>query len=157
MPYSAKLAGVALDSTTGELLEYLHLIKHPIYKAVWGSASGKEVGRLFQGLLGVIEGTDTLCFIAKTQIPKEQMKDEAHVRIVCNKRPEKEDPKRVRIAAAGKVNYLGDCGTPIADLLTMKLLLNSVISTPDEKFFTMDIANSYLNTPFKRKSTCDSS
>ena len=50
-----------------------------------------------------------------------------------------------------KINYPGDCGTPTADLLTVKLLLNSVISTPGAKFMTMDIANFYLMTSLKRK------
>jgi len=33
----------------------------------------------------------------------------------------------------------------------MKLLVNSVISTPGAKFMTMDISNFYLMTPLKRK------
>jgi hypothetical protein len=58
----------------------------------------------------------------------------------------------VRITVGGSlINYPGDCGTPTADLLTVKLLLNSVISTPGAKFMTMDISNFYLNTPLKRK------
>ena len=32
----------------------------------------------------------------------------------------------------------------------MKLLLNSVISTPNAKFMTLDIKNFYLNTPMER-------
>ena len=39
-----------------------------------------------------------------------------------------------------------NCGTPTADLLTMKLLLNSVISTPGAKFMTLKIKDFYLNT-----------
>jgi len=37
-----------------------------------------------------------------------------------------------------------------ADLLTVKLLINSVISTPGARFFTMDIKKLYLNTPMVR-------
>lgn len=103
-------------------------------------------------LPGIVEGTDTLCFVVKEQIPKDRLKDAVHVRIVCNERPEKEDPDRVRITAAGNhINYPGDFGTPTADLLTVKLLLNSIISIAGTKFFTMDISNFYLNTPLKRK------
>ena len=50
---------------------------------------------------------------------------------------------------SNKINYPGNCGTPIADLLTARLLLNSIISTPKAKFMTMDIKNFYLNTPLK--------
>ncbi len=45
------------------------------------------------------------------------------------------------------MHYPGDAGTPTANLLTVKLLLNSIISTPNAKFMTMDIKDFYLNTP----------
>jgi hypothetical protein len=48
------------------------------------------------------------------------------------------------------VNYPGDCGTPTADLLTVKLLLNNIISTPNAKFMTLDLKDFYLMTPMKR-------
>ncbi len=48
------------------------------------------------------------------------------------------------------VNYPGDCGTPTADMLLVKILLNSVISTKGAKFMTADIKNFYLMTPMKR-------
>ena len=48
------------------------------------------------------------------------------------------------------INYPGDCGTPTADLLTVKLLLNSVISTLNAKFMSMDIKDFYLCTPMKQ-------
>ena len=65
-----------------------------------------------------------------------------------NYRPEKGDPYRTRLTVGGNlIVYPGDCGTPIVDLLTVKLLLNSIISTPDAKFMTIDIKNFYLNTP----------
>ena len=64
----------------------------------------------------------------------------------------KEDPIRVCIRVGGNlINYPGDCGTPTADILTVKLLLNSVVSTLGAKFFTMDISNFYLNTPLEKK------
>ena len=46
--------------------------------------------------------------------------------------------------------YPRDCGTPTVELLTVKLLLNSIISSPGAKFLTIDIKNFYLNTPMKR-------
>jgi hypothetical protein len=48
------------------------------------------------------------------------------------------------------VHYPGDAGTPTANLLTVKLLLNSIISTPNAKFMTMDIKDFYLNSPMAR-------
>ena len=47
--------------------------------------------------------------------------------------------------AGGKVTELtpnpDDCGTPTADLLTVKLFLNSMISTPNADFINMDNKN----------------
>jgi hypothetical protein len=54
------------------------------------------------------------------------------------------------VAGGNRVHYPGDAGTPTADLLTVKLLLNSIISTPNAKFMTMDIKDFYLNTPMAR-------
>ena len=48
------------------------------------------------------------------------------------------------------INYPDDCGTPTADLLTVKLMFNSVISTPNTKFMTIDIKDFYLMTPMER-------
>jgi hypothetical protein len=48
------------------------------------------------------------------------------------------------------INYPGDCGTPTADLLTVKLLLNSVISTPYARFMCIDIKDYYLCTPMSQ-------
>jgi hypothetical protein len=45
------------------------------------------------------------------------------------------------------VNYPDDCGTPTADLLTVKLLLNSIISTPNAKFMIIDLKDFYQLTP----------
>jgi hypothetical protein len=45
------------------------------------------------------------------------------------------------------VHYPFNVGTPTANLLTIKLLINSVILTPGAKFFPMDIKNFYLCTP----------
>jgi len=48
------------------------------------------------------------------------------------------------------INYPSNCGTPTADLLTVKLMLNSIISTPNAKFMTIDIKDFYLMTPMNR-------
>jgi hypothetical protein len=72
--------------------------------------------------------------------------------ITCLIRPEKTDePNRTRLGAGGdRVHYPSNAGTPTADQLTVKLLINSVISTPGERFFMMDIKNFYLCTPMTR-------
>ena len=68
-----------------------------------------------------------------------------------NYRPEKVDPYCTRLTVGGNLFvYPGDCGTPTVDFLTVKLLLNSVISTPGAKFMTIDIKDFYLNTHMYR-------
>eukprot|EP00804_Cyclotella_cryptica_P029060 CCRYP_005247-RA/>CCRYP_005247-RA protein AED:0.20 eAED:0.15 QI:0/0/0/1/0/0/4/0/830 len=140
-----------LDTDTGELLEYRHLIKNPKYCTIWKNAYGKELGRLAQGIPGTVKGTNTIVFIAHNEIPPQRRKDVTYGRIVANYRPEKEDPYRIRLTVGGnRITYPGDCGTPTADMLTTKILLNSVISTKGARFMTIDIKDFYLNTPMVR-------
>jgi hypothetical protein len=47
------------------------------------------------------------------------------------------------------VNYPEDCGALTADLITVKLLLNSIISMPHSKFMSLNIEDFYLMTPMK--------
>ncbi len=98
-----------------------------------------------------MEGTGTIAFIRRGDIPDEQQKDTTYAQIVCNERPEKENPNRARLVVGGdRINYPRDVGTPTCDLLTVKFLLNSVISTPGVFFFTMDIKSFYLMIPLKK-------
>jgi hypothetical protein len=48
------------------------------------------------------------------------------------------------------INYPEDVGTPTANLLLIKIFLNSVISMRGAKFAGADLANFYLMTPLKR-------
>ena len=144
-------AGAVLDGATGEMLEYRHLIKHPLHKHTWGPSFSDEVGRLAQGRRGGVEGTNTIFFIPYEQIPADRIKDITYDQIVCNIRPEKDDPYRTRIVAGGNLlNCPFDTGTPTADIITVKLLFNSIVSTPGARFMGIDIKNFYLNTPMER-------
>jgi hypothetical protein len=140
-----------LNEDTGELMEYRHLIKDPKYSTTWRKAYGKELGRLAQGIPGLVQGTNTIVFIAKDDVPTDRRRDVTYGRICANFRPEKEDPHRVRLTVGGnKIHFPGDCGTPTADMLTTKILLNSIISTQGARFMTIDIKDFYLNTPMAR-------
>ena len=136
----------------GELLEYRHLINNPKTKAVWAHSYGNEIGRLAQGMPGRNKGTNTIFFIRRDQVPRDRIKDTTYGLITCLVRPEKlDEPNRTRLVAGGdRVHYPGNAGTPTANLLTVKLLINSIISTPGAKFMTMDIKDFYLNTPMTR-------
>eukprot|EP00804_Cyclotella_cryptica_P024119 CCRYP_007336-RA/>CCRYP_007336-RA protein AED:0.15 eAED:0.19 QI:0/0/0/1/0.33/0.25/4/0/962 len=149
--YPPDMLHAVLNDETGELMEYRHLIANPKYRDTWQNAYGKELGRLAQGLPGIVKGTDTIAFIQRSHVSQDRWKDVTYGRIVANFRPEKEDPYRIRLTVGGnRINYPGDCGTPTADMITVKILLNSVISTLNAKFMTIDIKDFYLNTPMAR-------
>ena len=66
-------------------------------------------------------------------------------------RPDKPDPNFTHLTVRGnRVNYPGECRTPTADLLTIKLLLNSTISTSGACFVNLDIKDFYLMTPMEK-------
>ena len=140
-----------LDQETGELLEYRQLLRHPRFKEVWNRSAADEFGRLAQGIGGRIKGTDTIQFIHKHEVPADRFKDVTYIKFVCSIRTEKKDPYRTRATMGGNlINYPDDVGTPTANLLLIKIFLNSVISTPGARFATADISNFYLMTPLKR-------
>jgi hypothetical protein len=99
-----------------------------------------------------VTGTDTIFFIPKEKVPIARAKDITYGLITCLIRPEKtKEPNRTRlVAGGGRVHYPFNAGTPTADLLTIKLLINSMISTPWATFFMMDIKNFYLCMPMTR-------
>ena len=132
-----------------KLLEYHHLVANPKTRLTWTHSYGNEIGQLAQGMPGWNTGTNTIFFIKRDQIPRDRAKDVTYGLITTLIRPEKiEEPNRTRLMAGGdRVHYPGDAVTPTADLLTVKILLNSIISTPNAKFMTMDIKDFYLNTP----------
>ncbi len=53
------------------------------------------------------------------------------------------------------INYPDDVGVPTANLLLIKIFLNSVISTKGAKFANADLANFYLMSPLKRPTPDD--
>jgi hypothetical protein len=68
---------------------------------------------------------------------------------VCiNYRQEKDDPNQTCLTVGGnRVNYPGDCGTPTVNMVTVKLHLNSVISTKRACYCTIDLNDFYPMTP----------
>ena len=68
-------------------------------------------------------------------------------RIVVEYKPNKLEKHRTRLTAGGdRITYNYPKNTPTKEFTTIKLLLNSVISTPNARLITSDISNFYLNT-----------
>ncbi len=123
-------AHAVLDQETGELLEYRRLLKHPRFKEVWNRSAADEFGKLAQGIGGRIKGTNTMQFVHKKDIPIDRLKDVTYIKFVCAVRTEKKNPNRMRATMGGNlINYPDDIGVPTANLLLIKIFLNSVIST----------------------------
>jgi len=79
------------------------------------------------------------------------MKDVTYGQFVCMVRPEKAEHNRTRFTVGGnRINCPGAVATPTAEMLAAKMLFNSIISTKDACFMTMDISNFYLMTPLHR-------
>jgi hypothetical protein len=114
-------------------------------------SSANEFGRLAQGVGGRIQGTNTIFFIHKYQVPVDWLGDVMYAKFVVELKPNKAEVHRKQLTVGGdKVHYPGDVGTPTADLILVKVHANSVISTPGAQYMTLDVKNFYLNTPMLR-------
>ena len=73
------------------------------------------------------------------------MKDVTYGKFECTVRPQKDEPNRTRLTLGGnRINYAEEVGTPTAEMLLVKIMLNSVVSTPGAKFMCLDISDFYL-------------
>ena len=80
-------------------------------------------------------------------------RDITYASFMCDHRPLKTEPWRVRIVVGGdKLSYSSDTGSPTASLLETKILLNSTISDTHKgaRFMCMDSKDFFLATPMPR-------
>ena len=85
-----------------------------------------------------------------TPMPK-KLGDSLNGRIIVNYISKRYNPYRTHLTVDGDcINYPRDCGTPTVALSAVKYILNSVMSTPNAKFMTVDIKDFYLCTPMDR-------
>jgi hypothetical protein len=81
----------------------------------------------------------------------DQCKDVMYGHMCVNYRPEKTDPNFTCLTIDGnRITYPRDCSTPTVDMVTVKIHLNSVISTKGACYCTIDLKDFYLNTPMAR-------
>jgi hypothetical protein len=148
MKWLCKMA-ISVMGVNGELLECRHLIANQTTRAMWQHSYGNKIWHLAQGMPGRNTGTNTIVFIKKNQVPQNIAKDVTCRLITCLIRPEKiEEPNQTRLVLGGdRLHYPGNAGIPTDDLLTVKLLINSITSTPNAKYMKMDMKDFYLITP----------
>lgn len=88
-------------------------------------------------------------FIKRTDKPIDRVAN--YLPIVAALRPHTAEAKRIRFTMGGdRITYEGNVSTPTADLTTVKVLINSVISPPNAKFMGIDIKDFYLRTLMER-------
>ena len=126
------MACPVINPDTGVSLEYRHLIQGPD-KDIWVKSPAKDFGCLAQDVKGRMPtGNSTIFFIHPSEIPTH--KKVTYGRLVVDIRPLKEEKYRVHITVGGdKLDSCGDASSVAASLATVKLLLNSVVSTKGAK------------------------
>ena len=111
-----------------------------------------EFDRLAQGIGGRTKNqTNNIIFIDKKDVPNNWFKDYTYGKFVCVVCPQKSESNQTRLTVGdNRINYPGEVGTLTADMVLVKFLLNSVVSTKGAKFMRINISNFYLNTPLPR-------
>ena len=130
------------------LLKHGHLTKGPDAHS-WNLATTREIGRCAQGMPGLVDGTDTYFFMNHNEKPPDRTV--SYSTFVCDVKENKAEKHCVR-TTFGNTNsdYNGPVSSPTADITTVKILLNSVVSTRKAKFCVLDLKNFFLNTPLAR-------
>ena len=146
LPSLDHVANAVIHPDTGAMLEYRDLMKTKM-RDQFIQANIDEIGRLTDGRVGKSASVPsrTMAFVHWSELPRG--KKATYLRIVADHRPQKANPNRVRWTAGGdKIEYPGSVSTPTAEMLTAKILFNSVISTDDARFMGIDISDFYLNS-----------
>ena len=132
-------------------MEYQQAMKNQKYSKLYEREYSKELGRFAQGMPGQAEGIDTLLFIEKSNVKVYIWIDITYGRVVVKYIPEKDDPYRVQLYVGGeRLHCPWDCVTPTVDMITVKLLLNSIVWKPNAKFMSIEIKDFYLNMSIPR-------
>ena len=129
------------DDDTGEYLNYGQLMRSPKHRIIWNKSLANKFGSLTQGLAdGRGTGMNTIFFIHKDLVPKDQLKDVTYASFSCDMKPNKKETHCTRITAGGgRINYPKDVGTQTADMTLVKTFFNSVILTKGEKCIMLDV------------------
>ena len=69
--FPIEMINTVLNEETGELMEYRHIMKNLKYRQLYATSYSKKLGRLAQVMPGKAEGTNTIYFRDKADIPAE--------------------------------------------------------------------------------------
>ena len=137
------LTAMAMDEK-GNKLRYESAMKSS-EGAQWEAGANKEFDRL------VLE-TRTGEWIPKTAVPRDRKVSYYNPQLTRKRRPEADFPGGIEYRVRGtyggdRGDYQGPTAAETADITTVKLLLNDVISDPEGKWLTTDVCDYYLGTP----------
>ena len=146
-----ELACPVLDPDTGKLLEYCQLHRDQKFKETWERSAANDFGMLAQGVGNRVKGTNTIFFIHKHEVPQDQFKDITYLKFVYNVQLKKTiqtalEPRSME--AVSTTQMIAVLLQPISFII--KILFNSVISTPGARFAYTDLSNFYYNHFLKR-------
>jgi hypothetical protein len=141
-------ANAVMHPITGKSMEYRQLTSDLATKAAWQLSAASKFGRLAQGVGGQIKGTDTIKFIWANELPDDRQP--IYPRFVCMEQLHKEEKFCTQMTIGGNlIDYPGDVSIGTAEMETIKILLNGVVSTLGAKFCSADGTNFYLNMPME--------
>jgi hypothetical protein len=139
-------ANAVVDPSTGIAKEYPQLKLGEDSKIRLAAAS-REIGCLAQGKEPAMPtGSNTMHFLDHRNLPAGCKA--TYLRVFTAIKMHKVETHRVRFTVGGnRIDYKGKVSTPTANLETIKILLNSSVSTSNAKMLTTDNEIFYLGTP----------
>jgi hypothetical protein len=138
---SPEMANAVICPETGKSLKHQELITKLRHKTKWMKSTANQIN--------IVYTTYTIRFIRRSDIPKGRKV--TYGSFVLDIKDHKEENERTILTVGGdQIEYPGDKSTQTVDLTMEKILINSVISTPNAKFLVIDIKIFYLNTPLGR-------
>ena len=84
-----EMISAVLDKDTVKLMEYRKFMDNPKYRPLYRNSYAKEIGRLAQGMPGLIKVTNTMFLIDKTAFPSNRWRDVTYGRVVVDYRQAK--------------------------------------------------------------------
>jgi hypothetical protein len=143
-------AHTIIDAITGNMYEHVQLIQED-NKDEWLYSTANEFGRITNGILPHMHsGSVNMRYIPHHALPPGRKA--TYARFVAIEWPHKTETKCVRLTfGRNLIHYPDKVSTLIDDLSTVKMLLNSFISTPHAHFATFDLNDFFLGTPMTRK------
>jgi hypothetical protein len=138
--------------TKETITKYTKLMNDQVLSPLWVPAMSKELHMLAQAKEGTTVATNTIFFLSHDeirQIPKDRTV--TYACLVIDLWPQRDDSNRVCIIVGRNlINYPYKLTTWTADMVSSKIMWNSIISMPNAKFGGADIRNMYLKTPLNR-------